>query len=360
MSIAFESTVAAFDEEKSQQFLQRFIRNLNDAAVVVMTSLGHRVGLFEALAAEAPVTSSELAEKSGLAERYVREWLAVMVTGGIVTYDPSSPRYLLPAEHAAWLTPAAAKNLAVSAQFIPVIAGVESQISDRFRSGGGLDYCCYHRFHDVMGETNAQTVRALLDARLIPLVPGLPVRLAAGIRVLDVGCGKGAALQQLASRYPASEFVGFDLSEEVLEAARAEADKRGLANIRFERRDLPGDNLGGTYDLITAFDAVHDQRDPAGLLAAIRAALAPGGAFLMQDIAGSSHLERNLEHPFAPFLYAISTAHCTAISLGQGGPGLGTMWGEEQAQEMLAEAGFDEVDTHHLPEDPISVYFVSR
>lgn len=351
---------AQFDQPRCDAFLGRMLRGLNDAAVIVMISLGHRLHLFDAMSGGQPATVSRLAKEAGLQERYVKEWLAVMTVGGIVEFDAEAQSYRLPLEHAAWLTRSAPKNLAISAQFIPVIAGVESDLAERFRNGGGLQYRCYHRFHDVMGEASAQTVRAALDTTIVPLVPRLEQKLAAGIDVLDVGCGTAPAILHLAARYPRSRFVGYDLCEETIATARSLARSRNLSNVRFEVRDLPGSSLGGPYDLITAFDAVHDQRDPAALLAAVRKGLASDGAFLMQDIAGSSYLENNLTHPFGAFLYAISCAHCTSISLGQGGPGLGTMWGEELAQRMLAEAGFSHVTLHRIKADPVGVYFVAR
>lgn len=349
-----------FDQKRHDAFLGRMLRGLNDAAVIVMTSLGHRVGLFDAMADGTLMTSDAIAQKARLEERYVREWLAVMTVGGIVEYDAKGKTYRLPREHGAWLTRSAPKNLAITAQFIPVIAGVESSLIERFQNGGGLNYHCYHRFHDVMGEASAQTVRTALDGHVLPLVAGLAEKLGTGIDVLDIGCGTAPAILHLAPRYPRSRFVGYDLSEDALEIARARAKALQLDNVRFEKRDLPGTSLGGPYDLITAFDAVHDQRDPAALLAAVRAALKADGVFLMQDIAGSSHLENNLSHPFGAFLYATSCAHCTSISLGQGGPGLGTMWGEELAQAMLGEAGFADVAVHRVKVDPVGVYFVAR
>lgn len=358
--MAATDTAAVFDQARSDAFMARMLRGLNDAATMVMVSLGHRVGLYDAMEDGQARTVAEIAAKARLHERYVREWLSVMTVGGIVDYKPADETFRLPREHAAWLARSAPKSLAGTAQFIPVMAAVESDLVERFRNGGGLHYHCYHRFHDVMGEASAQTVRIALESAVLPLVPGLAARLEKGIRVLDIGCGTAPAILLLAERYPRSRFIGYDLSPEPLETARARARERGLVNITFERRDLPGDKLGGPYELITAFDAVHDQRDPAGLLAAIRAALTPDGVFLMQDIAGSSRLENNLNHPFGAYLYAISCAHCTSISLAQGGPGLGTLWGEELAGEMLAAAGFADIAVHHIAADPVNAYFVAR
>lgn len=350
-----------FDAARSEAFAERMLGALNDSALMLMVSLGHRAGLFDTMDGAPPMTSAEIAERAGLVERYVREWLAVMTTGRVVEYDPAARTYRLPPEHSGWLTrKSVPNNLAATAQYITQIAAVESPLLECFRAGGGLAYDQYHRFHEVMAEDSAQTVLHALFDDILPLVPGLTERLDEGIRVADVGCGSGRAMIALAARFPRSRFAGFDLCAEPLRRARDEAASLGLSNIVFEQSDLAERPLDETYDLVTAFDAVHDQRDPAGLLTAVREALAADGVFLMQDIAGSSELHANLDHPVAPLLYAVSTAHCTCVSLGQGGPGLGTMWGEELAGEMLREAGFGAVDKRRLGHDFMNVYYIAR
>jgi len=211
-----------------------------------------------------------------------------------------------------------------------------------------------------MEEDSAQTVTAALFDHLLPLVEGIEARLEAGIDVLDAGCGRGSALLALARRYPESRFVGYDLcADTIAHAARAAADE-GLANVTFETRDLDGYVEPSRWDFVTSFDAVHDQKDPESLIAGIAASLRRGGVYLMQDIGGSAALENNLDFPFATLLYAISTAHCTPVSIGQGGEGLGTMWGWETAEGLLRQAGFRTVERHVLPHDPMNVWFVAR
>jgi len=362
MSAMQMAAVAAdtFDAAKSEAFAARMGEAINRSALVLMTSVGHRTGLFDQMATMGPSGSSEIAAGAGLDERYVREWLGAMVTGGVVAYDPEAGRYVLPAEHAAWLTRAASpNNLAVSAQWVPLLARSEAEVIERFRHGGGTCYHHYHGFHEAMAEESAQTaVLPLFDA-ILPLVPGMPGRLEHGIDVLDAGCGSGRVLLAMAAKFPRSRFVGYDLCPEALEAGRREAGRLGLANIRFEARDLTAYDEPGAFDFVTTFDAVHDQKDPAGLLRGLARALRPGGAYLMQDIGGSSHLERNLDHPLGTFLYTISCMHCMAVSLGQGGAGLGAMWGVELAERMLREAGFTRITVRRLPHDPVNAYFVS-
>ncbi|MFO7571397.1 MAG: class I SAM-dependent methyltransferase [Gaiellaceae bacterium] len=353
-----------YDEARAEAFAGRMLDMLNGGALMVMTSVGHRAGLFDALAALDAATSHELAGAANLDERYVREWLGAMVTGRIVEVDPDSGRYWLPAEHAAWLTRAASPdNLAVEAQWITTLSAVEDDILECFQNGGGVPYQRFDRFHEVMAEESAQTVLSVLFSHLLPLIPGMPERLEAGASLLDLGCGRGRALVMLAERFPASTFLGYDLSAEATAFASAQAVERGLANVRFEQRDLSTfdrDAEPESFDYVATFDAVHDQARPLAMLRGIRRALKPEGVYLMQDIQGSSHVHENIDHPGAPLLYMISCMHCMTVSLAQGGDGLGAMWGEQKARELLAEAGFSSVDVHLLDHDPFNAYFVVR
>ena len=306
-----------------------------------------------------PATSAGVASASGLDERYVREWLGAMVVGGVVLYDPETDLYRLPDEHAAWLTRSTMLvNAAASAQWIGLLGGVEGLVVDAFRHGRGVPYSAYHRFHEVMAEESSQTVVSALLEHILPLAPGLLDRLEQGVDALDVGCGAGRALLLMAEAFPDSRFVGRDLSEEAVALARVEADRRGLANVRFEVRDAAEPAGRGAFDLVTAFDAIHDQARPADVLRGVFEALRPGGVFLMQDISGSGRLHRDKEHPFGTFLYAVSCMHCMSVSLANGGPGLGAMWGRIKAEEMLREAGFGCVAVRESLHDPLNFYYV--
>jgi SAM-dependent methyltransferase len=364
LALDVPEAAAEFDAAKAAAFEERFVGDLNAGALCLMTSLGHRTGLFDTLAALPPATSGEIAARAGLDERYVREWLGAMVAGRVVDYDPARGAYSLPAEHAACLTRAAApNNLAVYAQYVPLLGTVEDDIADCFRAGGGVPYDRYPRFHQVMAEDSAQTVLPALREHILPLVPGLIARLEAGIRVLDLGCGRGRALNLMAGWFPNSRFVGYDLSEEAIAFARAEAARNGSANATFEARDLSRfdrEAEAEAFDLVTTFDAVHDQAKPRAVLRGIRRALAPGGVYLAQDINGSSHVHGNLDHPLGPLLYTVSCLHCMTVSLAQEGEGLGAMWGRELAGEMFAEAGFASVEGHELAHDIQNCYYVCR
>jgi SAM-dependent methyltransferase len=350
-----------FDAARAEAFSEKMAGTVEQGAIAVMVSIGHRTGLFDTMAAMPPATSAEIAAEAALAERYVREWLAVMVTARIVDFDPTVQTYALPPEHAASLTRGAPLGkFAVYAQHVALLGAVQDRTLTCFETGEGNAYADYPCFHQIMAEDSGMTVRDALFNHILPLVDGIEARLEAGIEVMDAGCGLGAAMIALAERYPQSRFTGYDLEAEAVDRATASARHAGLSNVRFERRDLTGYDERDRFDLITSFDAIHDQKDPAGLIRGLRGALKPGGTYLVQDIGGSARLEANLDFPMAPLLYAISCAHCTPISLGQGGEGLGTMWGWETAEAMLRDAGFAAVARHVLPHDPMNVWFVAR
>lgn len=354
-------TKRTLDTARQEAFAARMMEVLNAGATCMLVSIGHRTGLFDTMAPLPPSTSEQIAAAAGLQERYVREWLAGMVVSRVVEYDPESRTYDLPPEHAAFLTRAATpNNLAVYGQYVGVLGGIEDRIIECFRNGGGVPYEAYTRFHEVMAEDSGQTVLPVLLDQILPLAPGLVERLQGGIEVLDIGCGAGRAVNLMARTFPRSRFLGVDLSEEGIGLARAEAARLKLSNAVFEVKDLTDFDLQGRFDLVTAFDAVHDQARPDQVLAGVARVLAPGGVFIMQDIAGSSHLPDNVEHPLAPFLYTASCLHCMPVSLAQGGMGLGTMWGEDTARRMLADAGFAHVRVEHLPHDLQNVYFVAQ
>jgi len=334
---------------------------LNAGALAVMLSVGHKSHLFDRLAELPPATSDAIAKAADLSERYVREWLAAMVTGGIVRYEPKGALYHLPPEHMAALTRGAAMgNFAGTAQLVSIIGASEEKLLNCFRSGEGTSYDDYPCFHQVMAEDSGQAVVAQLFDVIAPLVPGLDARLQAGIDVMDAGCGEGRALVALAEHYPQSRFVGYDLCADTIATATELATSKGLANLRFETKDLTGYDAKEAFDFVTSFDAVHDQKDPQALISGLHGCLRPGGAYLMQDIGGSAVLENNLDFAMAPFLYAVSCSHCMPVSLGQGGAGFGTMWGWETALEMLKIAGFSDPKRHVLPHDPMNVWFVSQ
>jgi cyclopropane fatty-acyl-phospholipid synthase-like methyltransferase len=174
-----------------------------------------------------------------------------------------------------------------------------------------------------------------------------------------MGCGQGHVINLMAREFPKSRFTGYDLSEEGVCAGRNEAERMGLSNARFVAKDIAGLDQPGGYDLITAFDVIHDLAHPAKALKNIHDALRPGGTFLMVDIAASSHLHENIDNPLGPFLYTVSTMHCMTVSLAQHGAGLGAVWGEQKAKQMLTEAGFADVEVKQVEGDILNNYYIA-
>jgi SAM-dependent methyltransferase len=361
MTVNEKYNVEQLDVERAEAFAGRMLGIVNDGVLALMVSVGHRVGLFDVMAGmAAPADAAAIAAAAGLQERYVREWLAAMATGGVVEYDPAAKTFRLPPEHAASTTRAAGPgNIASYTQFVGLLAGVQSSIVDCFRSGGGVPYSQFSDFQRLMAEESAMSFDvALLDA-VLPLVPGLPEHLESGIDVADVGCGSGYAINLMAATYPASRFVGFDISAEGIANGRASAEANGLTNATFVEHDAA--TLGGpaAFDVVTTFDAIHDQAWPDRVLRGIHDMLRPGGTYVCADIRASSELGDNLDHPLGPFLYSVSCMHCMTVSLAAGGAGLGAMWGEQRALEMLHDAGFSDVRIATVPGDEFNNYYLA-
>jgi len=352
------------DSAKAEAFAGRLLRALNDGALCLMMSVGHRVGLFDAMRKLPPSTSDEIARRAGLNERYVREWLGAMVTGRIVDVDPESRHYFLPPEHAGFLTRVAgADNPAVFTQYISLLGSVEDEIVECFKHGGGVPYAKFPRFHAVMAEDSGQSVLSSLESHIVPLVPGLADRLATGIQMLDVGCGRGRIMNRLAELYPKSRFTGIDLSSEAVLVAWQEAAEKKLRNVEFIVSDLSEFHEKAeqeAFDLVTTFDAIHDQAKPLNVLRGIYRTLRSNGVYLMQDIKGSSQVHKNIDHPLGTFLYTVSCMHCMTVSLAQGGEGLGAMWGEEKTRQYLTRAGFRSIEKHELAHDIQNNWYVVR
>lgn len=348
------------DEEAAEAFAGRILDVCTGGLLTYLIDIGRRTGLLEA-AAEGPATSSGLAARAGLHERYVREWLGAMASAGIVEYQPDNGRYWLPAEHAACLTGSGVENLAPLAYFTTVLAAHVPAVSAAFRQGGGVPYSAYlPELRDVMDALWRPMYEQLLVEAIVPLAPGLHERLVAGARVADVACGSGIGVCVLAQAYPWSSFVGFDLDGGAVERARSEAAARGVTNAAFEVLDAAELRVDQPFDAVLVFNALHDQAAPATVLEHIREALVPGGLLLMNEPRVSSNLEDNIGVPGAALTYAVSLLHCMTASLAAGGAGLGTAWGEQVARRLLAEAGFTGVAVHDAPGDPGNAVFVAR
>ena len=291
----------------------------------------------------------------------MREWLAGMTVGRHRRVRPRrtartrcrpSTRRSSPALQAPTTSPR-------FAQYTALFGELEQRVVECFRNGGGVPYRRCRASRRCRRRSPHRSHNAGLIDVTLPLVEGLVDRLRSGIDVIDVGCGHGHAANLIADAFPASRVTGIDISEQGIAAARAEADELRLTNARFEVRDALSLEPA-SYDLVTAFDVIHDLPAPAETLAAIHAALRADGIFLMVDIAASSELHENLEHPLGPALYTASIFHCMTVSLANDGPGLGTMWGEQTALELLRAAGFENVEVERVEADILNAYYIAR
>jgi len=313
-------------------FSNYLIDVINKSSLSLMLSIGHRTKLFDLLSVLSPSTVEEIASESKLNERYIKEWLGAMVTGKIVEYDSFTNKFWLSKEKAQYLTRENnIYNFSASMQWIPILSQVEDEIVECFVKGGGVPYSSYNRFHEVMAEESYQTVVVGLIKYILPLVPNLITDLKNGIKVLDIGCGKGKAVNFMAQHFPKSNFYGYDLSNEAISDAIKEAQDMNNSNVSFKIQDILNFTLNDKFDLITAFDAIHDQPKPDLVLKNIYNSLSDNGVFLMQDILASTPLKDNISHPLGTFLYTISCLHCMSVSLSQNGAGLGAMWGQRKS-----------------------------
>ena len=353
-----------------EEFSDKMSTILNHGALNLAMGIGYRLKLFDIMDSfERPRTSEDVAHKAGLNSRYVKEWLAVMVTGGIVEVSQDEEGencYLLPKAHADVITRRAANsNLGVYTQEIPLLTmSAMDAVVEGFHSGDGVGYDQYPRVHSFMTElTDAKHRRVLVDNFLPSVEDGKVVaRLRDGIRVCDLGCGQGLATMLMAQAFPNSMFFGLDLSEPAIETARSEAKKLGLDNLKFITRDAAAlaisHEFDNFFDYITAFDAIHDQTRPLEVLRGIYASLKAGALFSMVDIGAASNVTDNRDHPMGPFLYTVSLMHCMPVGLVDGGTGLGMMWGREKAIEMLQKSGFDQIQVLDIPDDPFNLHYL--
>lgn len=353
-------------------FSQKMIDILNYGAINLAMAIGYRLGLFDVMDRfDEPQPASQIAAYSGLNLRYVREWLGVMVTGGIVELSrPADGEnlYGLPKAHGDLLTRRAGNsNVGVYTQEIPLLTTCAMDgVLEGFRTGQGVPYDNYPRFQAFMSELADAKHRRILVEVFLPSVDDgrLVARLRKGIRVCDLGCAQGVALLLMARAFPKSRFVGIDLSEEAIAQAVGEMTRLNILNAEFLRKDAAHLKehaaLRKSFDYVTAFDAIHDQTHPLDALKGVREILAPGGMFSMVDIAARTDLADNLDHPMGSFLYTVSLMHCMPVGLVNDGMGLGMMWGREKAVALLKEAGFDQVEVYDIPNDPFNLHFLCR
>lgn len=353
-------------------FASRLTDILNFGALNLAMGMGYSLGLFEAMDRLAtPATTGAIAAEAGLHERYVREWLGVMVCGRIVDTKSDAAgteTFHLPQEHGDLLCRrAGSNNLGVYTQEIPLLTRCAmEEVAHGFRTGEGVGYERYPKFHDFMNELAEAKHEDVLVDRFLPSVEdGIMIRrMQQGIRVCDFGCGRGMATLLMAEAFPESRFTGIDFSREAIAEASRRTEELGLKNLEFHVLDAArlekDSSVASRFNYILAFDAIHDQTNPAGALRSVAHMLEPGGAFSMVDIAAQTDISGNSTHPMGSFLYTVSLMHCMPVGLKDGGTGLGMMWGRQQAEKMLREAGFKDVNVCEIPDDSFNLHYFCR
>lgn len=307
----------------------------------VLAYLGDRLGLWGALASVDSATSAQLAERSGLAERYLREWLAAQAAAGYVTYDAETQAFSLSAEAALVLADEGSAVFAgATYEIIAAVWAATDKLANAYATGEGVAWDGHDpRLYTGVDRFYSVAYRASLVAEWLPAVDGLVARLEAGIRVADIGCGLGTATILMAEAFPRSTFVGVDSHEESIRRARVAAQGAGVSDrVSFEVGDAS--SYAGDFDLVCYFDALHDLGDPVRALQHARTQLAPGGVVLAVEPFAEDTLEANLSNPVALPFYAASSCLCVPHSLADGGAALGAQAGPARLTATLVEAGF--------------------
>lgn len=348
------------DEAKLNQFLNQAVGEMGAAFNAALVLVGDKLGLYKAMAGAGPMTSVELAQKTGTTERYVREWLAAQAAGGYVTYDARTGRYTLPEEQAFALAVEDSPAFLPGAfQIIAAAIKDEALVAEAFRTGSGVGW---HERHPDLFQGTERFFRPSYAANLIsawiPSLNGTEHKLQAGGKVADVGCGHGASTILMAQAYPKSKFVGFDYHDKSIEYARKAAAQAGVADrVTFEIAKAK-EFSGSDYDLVTVFDCLHDMGDPVGAAAHVRKTLAAEGAWMIVEPFANDHVEENL-NPVGRVFYSASTMICTPASLAQEvGLALGAQAGEARMREVVTSAGFTRF--RRATETPFNLVFEAR
>ena len=352
-------TAPVFDEARAGAFMGTAMTHLSGALTTYACAIGDKLGLFKDLAAAGPATSAEFADRTGISERYAREWLSMLTCAGYFDHDPASDRFTLPIEHQA---PLASEGdpmfLGAFYQFPLTLerSGILGRLTEAFVSGRGVAQEAYGPEYQVLMERlSAPWFDVLLLGPWLEAMPDLVAKLEAGANVADIGSGAGRALIRLAERFPKSRFVGYNIYPPAIALARTKAEAAGVGDcVRFEQRDAAS-GLDGSFDIITAFDVLHDSAQPLDLVTAVRKALAPGGTFVAVEINAGETLAANAG-PMGAIFFGISIMYCMSTSIAQGGAALGTAGlPESKLRELGVAAGLASVK--RVVESPFNVVY---
>jgi SAM-dependent methyltransferase len=348
------------DEAKLEAFMGQAVTDMGAIISAPLMVMGEKLGLYKAMAGAGPLSSKELAERTGVAERSVREWLGNQAAGGYVTYDPDSDRYTLPNENALALADEDSPFYILGVyESIASLYADEDRILEAFRSGEGMGWHEHdHRLFRGTERFFRPGYQGNLVAEWIPALDGVTEKLESGAKVADVGCGHGASTIIMAEAFPNSEFYGFDYHDASISRAREAAEQAGVSDrISFavaSAKDYPGKG----YDLVTVFDCLHDMGDPVGASAHIRDTLADDGTWMIVEPFAGDSVAENL-NPVGRVFYGASTVICTPASLAQEvGLALGAQAGEARLAEVIKEGGFSTV--RRATETPFNLILEAR
>ncbi|MBS1679025.1 MAG: methyltransferase domain-containing protein [Actinobacteria bacterium] len=347
------------DPEKLEAFMGQAVTDMGAVISAPLFVIGERMGLYKAMAGAGPLSSAELAERTGVAERSVREWLRNQAAGGYVTYDAAGETYELPPEQAMALADEESPFYLLGAyELIASLYADEDKIATAFKSGGGMGWHEHdHRLFEGTERFFRPGYKGHLVAEWIPALDGVETKLKEGAKVADIGCGHGVSTILMAEAFPDSEFHGFDYHQASIDRARELAAKAGVDNAHFAvatAKDYPGHN----YDLVAVFDCLHDMGDPVGASTHIHDTLAPDGTWLIVEPFAGDHVEDNL-NPVGRVFYGASTMICTPASLDQEvGLALGAQAGEKRLAEVIKSGGF--TDVHRATETPFNLILEAR
>lgn len=351
-----------FDRSRAAALARQVGSNFGAALGVALAFIGDRLGLFKLLSAGEPMTSAQIAQRAGLNERYVREWAATMAAAGYIDYRPADATFRMTAEQAMVL--AREDNTFFTAGAFQYAVACYRQIgklTEAFRNGGGVPFADF-------GPDIVEAIERLFHCgyeawvadQWIPARPDLKAKLDAGAEVAEVGCGAGQCIVPVARAFPNSRFIGFDVDAGSIKRARTKAEhaRLGVDRLAFEQVAAERIPYVDRFDLVMAFNCIHDMANPRGALAGIRRALRPDGMLMWSEAEASDRLEENLT-PAGCAMYAASTMHCMTVSLAQGGEGLGAVIGKSLARELANEAGFSSFEL--LPvKNPFHQVFVAQ
>jgi SAM-dependent methyltransferase len=355
--------MAKLDPAKLEAAAGKTFTELGVGVTGPLMVLGDRLGLWAALAQSGPVTPVRLAERTGLHERYLREWLRGVSVAGYLDYDPGSQTFTLQPEMAAVLATddSPVSMIGVFSGYVGLWADLD-RIEELFHTGAGLSWGAHH---PSLGAAQERFTRPIYEANLatawLPAADGVDATLRAGGRVLDIGCGYGVSTLVIAERYPEAKITGIDSDDASVAHARKAAADAGLAEqVTFEVADA-GALPGNAWDVVVFTDSLHDMGDPVGALAEAKRVLAPNGVVLIIEPLAADRFEDDFSNPYARIGYAISTMACTPSSLSQPvGAALGAMAGEAKLREVAAAAGLSNVDRIAADAAPFNIILAAR